>query len=270
MAHIDCHSYLTGRDIKYSLIGVKLKHKVKQEDYGAYLDRDNRYYWNTSPYKIQCHYVKDPSIGVINGDLDKFIYGTSGGCDQSYSSASGILESEYENHNTGVNPRIVSSVYNINEFKSGWNTRELFETDTVKITLEILKCKVSETYPDTPDGKAYYPMEPDTEIIYKIYIKYVLKNTDTIIGLYDLTVTPHRQMYPITFSIAAELWCIKDFIPKYKSDYGYSGTYNMYLSGNDSYGKHENNDNGLYVDGTKSQESGDFVGASFTLLCPTF
>ena len=136
MSHIDCHSYVTGRDVKYSLIGVKLKHKVKQEDYGTSANYTDTFL-NTSPaIEMVSDRSGSPYDNTHVSDDSMSIYTTQGGVYQGYQ-ASGELESEYENHNTGVNPIITSNPYDVNEFEYGVNTRELFETDTVKIILEI-------------------------------------------------------------------------------------------------------------------------------------
>lgn len=265
MAHIKCHSYITGRDVKYSLIGVKLKHKVKQEDYGTSVTNNNISYWNTSPSGRHCYYVDKAPYeisGINDNRAKKFMYTTTGLPTQGYN-ASGELEVEYDNHNTGTNPFIASSTYNINDFESGLNTRDLFETDTIKIVLEVVKCKISETVYKVSEFEG---IDEDIDIIFKVYIKYILKASSTVIGIYDFGSSVNRYLarFPITFSINSELWNIKDFNPKYKSDMYYSNTYGVWLTSSKKKGS---DINGLYVDGVKSENIGNFVGASFTMLC---
>lgn len=259
MAHIECHSHITGRDVKYSLIGVKLKHKKKQEDYGASCLSDNRSYFNTSPSFEFCEYRTEKPYTDGPSNCGR-MYTITGRGTQRYS-ASGVLEAEYENSNTGTNPIIASSVHSINEFKSGLNTKDLFETDTVKVVLEVIKCKISDIRYITISQ--FNGIDEDIEILYKVFIRYILKSSNTTIGIYELTRNDHddyRMTFPITFAINTELFWIKDFNPINKSGIDFWDTYEMWLDSGYS-------NSGLHIDGTKSQEPGDFIGASFTMLC---
>lgn len=226
--HIECYSHITGKNVKYTLIGAKLKHRILQEDWGCEIVNNEK---NTSPVISPHTAVRNPEMYVASGGLKGY-----------------ALDAIYENYNIGKNPIIAASTYNVNDFEVGINTRELFETDTVKIELVINVLKIS----DTPLNKPFVGNHSYENYIDSMTIKYTQKETSSSLGT-EKIVRSSDMVHPITFSINTELWCIKDFNPRFKRE----GNYN----------KMEDDLNGLHVNGgPKITDKVDFVGASFSFL----
>lgn len=260
MSYINCHSFLTGKDVTYNLIGVKLKHKKRNQNYGTSTTGYNTTYCNTSPYQITSRY-SDPE-GVTK---TLSIYGASGFINQSYD-ASGELESEYHNSNTGKNTVISSKVYDIDDLEVGETVEDLFKTDLIKVRLKVVK-KLAKDYFTT--GWSYvsfknldggYDDRETKYIITNIILEYVLLSNNEVIGGVDYIYNQYNAFHPTKFSMNSELFNIIDFDPRYSAPITYNSRYGMWFSSN------ENSDLGILYDGHKSTEKHDYVGLTHSLL----
>lgn len=261
MSYIECYSHMTGKNVKYNLIGVKLKHQKKNQDYGCSTDGYSNVYCNTSPYKISTLYR--PPGAPVSRTLD--IYGTSGFVTQSYD-ASGVLTSEYHNSNTGSNPVISSRTYDIDEMQVGENTEDLFSTDMIKVRITTVKKKASEViytnwaYTDFQKLDGTYEDKENLYLISNVVMDFILLSNDEIVGSVDLMAHQYNGFFPTKFSMNSELFNLIDFDPQYQSELQYSNYYSLWFSMSQQTNK------GIMVNGSKETTKHDFVGLIHSLL----
>ena len=261
MSYIECYSHMTGKNVKYNLIGVKLKHQKKNVDYGCSTDGYSNVYCNTSPYKIVTYY-RPP--GAPNSRTIE-ICGTSGFISQSYD-ASGVLASEYHNSNTGRNPVISSRTYDIEDMQVGENTEDLFSTDMIKVRITTVKKKASDVitanwaYTDFQKLDGTYENKDNLYVISNVIMDFILLSNNEIVGSVDLMAHQYNGFFPTKFSMNSELFNLIDFDPQYQSELAYSNYYSMWFSMNQQTNK------GIMVNGSKDTTKHDFVGLIHSLL----
>lgn len=261
MSYIECYSHMTGKNVKYNLIGVKLKHQKKNQDYGCSTDNYSNVYCNTSPYKISTLYR--PPGAPESRTLD--IYGTSGFVTQSYD-ASGVLSSEYHNSNTGSNPVISSRTYDIEDMQVGENTEDLFSTDMIKVRITTVKKKASDVitsnwaYVDFQKLDGTYENKDNLYLISNVIMDFILLSNNEIVGSVDLMAHQYGTFFPTRFSMNSELFNLIDFDPQYQAELAYSNYYSLWFSMNQQTNK------GIMVNGSKETTKHDFVGLIHSLL----
>lgn len=261
MSYIECYSHMTGKNVKYNLIGVKLKHQKKNQDYGCSTDNYSNVYCNTSPYKISTLYR--PPGAPESRTLD--IYGTSGFITQSYD-ASGVLSSEYHNSNTGSNPVISSRTYDIEDMQVGENTEDLFSTDMIKVRITTVKKKASDVivhnwaYTDFQKLDGTYENKDNLYLISNVVMDFILLSNNEIVGSVDLMAHQYNGFFPTRFSMNSELFNLIDFDPQYQSELQYSHYYSLWFSMSQQTNK------GIMVNGSKETTKHDFVGLIHSLL----
>lgn len=261
MSYIECYSHMTGKNVKYNLIGVKLKHQKKNQDYGCSTDGYSNVYCNTSPYKISTLYR--PPSSPVSRTLD--IYGTSGFITQSYD-ASGVLTSEYHNSNTGRNPVISSRTYDIEDMQVGENTEDLFSTDMIKVRITTVKKKASDVitnnwaYTDFQKLDGTYEDKDNLYVISNVIMDFILLSNNEIVGSVDLMAHQYSSFFPTRFSMNSELFNLIDFDPQYQSELAYSNYYSLWFSMSQQTNK------GIMVNGSKETTKHDFVGLIHSLL----
>lgn len=261
MSYIECYSHMTGKNVKYNLIGVKLKHQKKNQDYGCSTDNYSNVYCNTSPYSISTYY-RPP--GAPNSRELK-IYGTSGFITQSYD-ASGVLSSEYHNSNTGSNPVISSRTYDIEDMQVGENTEDLFSTDMIKVRITTVKKLASEVitsgwaYVDFQKLDGTYENRDTLYLISNVVMDFILLSNNEVVGSVDLMAHQYGQFFPTRFSMNSELFNLIDFDPQYQSELAYSNYYSLWFSMSQQTNK------GIMVDGFKETTKHDFVGLIHSLM----
>ena len=252
---------MTGKNVKYNLIGVKLKHQKKNVDYGCSTDGYSNVYCNTSPYKIVTYY-RPP--GAPNSRTIE-ICGTSGFISQSYD-ASGVLASEYHNSNTGRNPVISSRTYDIEDMQVGENTEDLFSTDMIKVRITTVKIKASDAitanwaYTDFQKLDGTYENKDNLYVISNVIMDFILLSNNEIVGSVDLMAHQYNGFFPTKFSMNSELFNLIDFDPQYQSELAYSNYYSMWFSMSQQTNK------GIMVNGSKDTTKHDFVGLIHSLL----
>lgn len=261
MSYIECYSHMTGKNVKYNLIGVKLKHQKRDLDYGCSTDNYSNVYCNTSPYMIATYY-RPP--GAPNSRELK-ICGTSGFVTQGYD-ASGILSSEYHNSNTGSNPVISSRTYDIEDMQVGENTEDLFSTDMIKVRITTVKKKASEVivhnwaYTNFQKLDGTYEDKENLYLISNVVMDFILLSNNEIVGSVDLMAHQYNGFFPTRFSMNSELFNLIDFDPQYQSELAYSNYYSMWFSMSQQTNK------GIMVNGSKETTKHDFVGLIHSLL----
>lgn len=261
MAYIECYSHMTGKNVKYNLIGVKLKHQKKNQDYGCSTDGYSNVYCNTSPYKISTYYR--PPESPVSRELN--IYGTSGFVSQAYD-ASGVLSSEYHNSNTGSNPVISSRTYDIEDMQVGENTEDLFSTDMIKVRITTVKKKASDVitsnwaYTDFQKLDGTYENKDNLYLISNVVMDFILLSNNEIVGSVDLMAHQYGTFFPTRFSMNSELFNLIDFDPQYQAELAYSNYYSLWFSMNQQTNK------GIMVNGSKETTKHDFVGLIHSLL----
>lgn len=261
MSYIECYSHMTGKNVKYNLIGVKLKHQKKNQDYGCSTDNYSNVYCNTSPYKISTLYQAPGS--PVSRTLD--IYGTSGFINQSYD-ASGVLSSEYHNSNTGKNPVISSRTYDIEDMQEGENTEDLFSTDMIKVRITTVKKKASEVitsgwaYTDFQKLDGTYENKDNLYLISNVIMDFILLSNNEIVGSVDLMAHQYGGFFPTRFSMNSELFNLIDFDPQYQAELLYSHYYSLWFSMSQQTNK------GIMVNGSKETTKHDFVGLIHSLM----
>lgn len=261
MSYIECYSHMTGKNVKYNLIGVKLKHQKRNLDYGCSTDNYSNVYCNTSPYSISTYYRAPGSS--VSRQLE--IYGTSGFITQSYD-ASGVLSSEYHNSNTGSNPVISSRTYDIEDMQEGENTEDLFSTDMIKVRITTVKRKASDVLYNNWAGTDFQKLDGTYEnkdnlyLISNVVMDFILLSNNEIVGSVDLMAHQYGSFFPTRFSMNSELFNLIDFDPQYKSALSYSNYYNLWFSMSQQTNK------GIMVNGSKETTKHDFVGLIHSLM----
>jgi len=261
MSYIECFSHMTGKNVKYNLIGVKLKHQKRDMDYGCTTDNYNNMYCNTSPYTITTYY--QPPGSQSSRELN--ICGTSGFITQGWE-ASGVLSSEYHNSNTGANPVISSRTYDIEEMQVGENTEDLFSTDMIKVRITTVKKKASEVLWVNWSGTDFKKLDgtyEDKENLYlisNVILEFILLSNNEIVGSVDLMGHQYNGFFPTKFSMNSELFNLINFDPQYMSVLNYNSNYSMWFSASQQTNK------GVMVNGSKETAKHDFVGLTHSLL----
>ena len=255
MSYINLHSYLTGQDVQYGLIEVGLKHEATNQDYGTTIQYSAQY-WNTAPEANRW-----PKIEVNQSGKHQWIGGNeifTAGCITGRPNSQGIndtgnLVSSYGSVYRGSRPIISNKVYTVDEFTSGENLVDLFDTDTVTVKLYVYKGYVSNaqtysssynmTWQDEDDNSISEP-----EVLLEVAIKMYLKGTANEICRFSFTNSELTNTVFNKFTISTELFDIKGFVNNYYSEEYYDYRYNKWYDSN-SFGGNKIHSNGEDVAG---------------------
>lgn len=224
MSYIKCKSIVTGNDVQYGLIDVSLKHKKRDLDYGCGNTNLYTVFWNTAPegsstYSAVSVSGQNPPWNIEFGtDGMKTVTGRP---TQGYD-ASGELVSHYGYVHRGSQPIISNQVIDVENLNSGINTVDLFETDNIKVQMEIAKLKPSEFLLPNMYSLASFKREDgsyaDKSLLYvitSVVIKQIYKPENKVVGTYSYLDKIDPQCFPNKFTVTTELFRIKDFDPRY-------------------------------------------------------
>lgn len=255
MSYINLHSYLTGQDVQYGLIEVGLKHEATNQDYGTTIQYSAQY-WNTAPEANRW-----PKIEVNQSGKHQWIGGNeifTAGCITGRPNSQGIndtgnLVSSYGSVYRGSRPIISNKVYTVDEFTSGENLVDLFDTDTVTVKLYVYKGYVSNAQTFSPSYNMTWQDEDgnnisEPEVLLEVAIKMYLKGTANEICRFSFTNSELTNTVFNKFTISTELFDIKDFVNNYYSEEYYDYRYNKWYDSN-SFGGNKIHSNGEDVTG---------------------
>lgn len=255
MSYINLHSYLTGQDVQYGLIEVGLKHEATNQDYGTTIQYSAQY-WNTAPEANRW-----PKIEVNQSGKHQWIGGNeifTAGCITGRPNGQGIndtgnLVSSYGSVYRGSRPIISNKVYKVDEFTSGENLVDLFDTDTVTVKLYVYKGYVSNAQTFSPSYNMTWQDEDgnsisEPEVLLEVAIKMYLKGTANEICRFSFTNSELTNTVFNKFTISTELFDIKDFVNNYYSEEYYDYRYNKWYDSN-SFGGNKIHSNGEDVTG---------------------
>lgn len=234
MSYINCYSHITGETLQCGLIEVGLKHKDTQANYGTTIQYAYQY-WNTAP--------ESHSSQTIIENNNKWHYGISGsemitfasvtGRGSQSTGPSGELVSTYGYVYGGARQPISNGVFDIEDMNMGENIIDLFDTDTVAVKLYCYKGKLS-------DESSYDPSTParffdaggeeiaEQTVLIDVGIRMYLKSNNNEICRYSFTQNSVTSVKPLKFSIATELFDIKQMVPSYYAEEEYNYRYNGY------------------------------------------
>lgn len=229
MSYINCYSHITNQTLQCGLIEVGLKHKDTQANYGTTIQRAYQY-WNTAPESYRNQTIIESN--------NKWQYGYSGSETVTFASITGRgtqtigptgeLISNYGYIYDGVRQPISNGVFDIDDMNMGENFIDLFDTETVAIKLYCYKGKYS-------DMSSYNPSTPvrffdaggeeisEQVVLIDVGIRMYLKSNNNEICRYSFTQNSVTSVNPLKFSIATELFDIKQMVPSYyaKEQYDY-------------------------------------------------
>lgn len=241
MAYVNCHSYITGQDVQYPVIQVKLKHKVRDLDFGCSNANNSTAFWNTSPAYMtteKFYYDENNHRWQTNSSYTKSTAGVTNRMTQRYD-ASGKLSATYDYIYRGTHPVISNKDFDVEDYEVGENVVDLFSTDMVMVKAYLYKLKLSEIYynGNTPPSYTYYDVDnnavsEEPYVFAAVQIAMFLKSTGAEIGRYSFLQSDsvNGMLAPTRFAFSTEMFDIEGFNVNYLSYFSYYSNYNMFFT----------------------------------------
>lgn len=240
MAYVNCHSYITGQDVQYPVIQVKLKHKVRDLDFGCSNANNSTAFWNTSPAYMtteKIYYNETYNRWQTNSSYTKSTAGVTNRMSQRYD-ASGKLDATYNYIYRGTHPVISNKDFDVDDYEVGENVVDLFSTDMVMVKAYLYKLKLSEIYynGNTPASYTFYDVDnnaiSEPYVFAAVQIAMFLKSTGEEIGRYSFLQSDsvNGALAPTRFAFSTEMFDIEDFNVNYLSYFSYYSNYNMFFT----------------------------------------